>query len=310
MHVVIGKSFKTNKDTELIKFNKDYFEINLCFDNTNTIKIKLHKNKEIFFNDVKLKKISDIIGKIPVVIFTPESLEIISGSNQNRRQYFDLLSIKTSKKYLIYLTEYVKLIKFKNNHLKKDVIDRNYIKTINEKLSKLILYIYKYRIEIIKLINNKILNIHSDLTNDKEKINIEYISDFFDKDIEEIEEYLNKYIDIEIARKSSVKGIQKDIFNIYINNINISIYGSQGQKRTTMLSLLFSEMIILEENIGTKPILLLDDIMSELDENRAKLLFKKIKENQCIITTTEEYFNKEIENKIKIFKINEGNIVK
>ncbi|MEG2646262.1 MAG: DNA replication and repair protein RecF, partial [Clostridia bacterium] len=158
---------------------------------------------------------------------------------------------------------------------------------------------------IIEKLLEKAKKIQNSITNEQEKIELEYITDFKNKDKLHINEYLNSYSFMEIARKTSIKGIQRDDILININKVDVSKYGSQGQKRTVLLTLKLANFELLKEMKEQTPILLLDDIMSELDSQRISFLLKYIENYQSVITTTDSSFVKNIKN-IKIYKVLNG----
>ena len=171
-------------------------------------------------------------------------------------------------------------------------------------------YIYnivKYRKNVINNMLEKAKKIHEDITNKKEKIDLVYVTDFFELDKKKIKNILDSHLYIDIMRKSCVKGIQKDDIIIKINDMEVQKYGSQGQNRTAMLVLKLANFEVLKEIKEEEPILLLDDIMSELDENRINFLLKYIENYQSIITTTESEFIKNVDN-IKISKVSNGRL--
>ena len=305
-----GKSYRTIKDIEVVKFNEDFCRVNLIYKKNNIkneIEIYIDKNnkKQIKKNDIKITKLSNHVGEIPIVIFAPDSLNIVKGSPAKRRSFIDMICSQLSKSYLINLQEYNKCLKIKNSMLKKDNIDKNYIYVLHEKMSEYIYNIVKYREDVIKKIFNKAKKIHNDITNNKESIDLVYITDFLNFEKEKIKDILDSHLYIDILRKSSVKGIQKDDLSIKINNMEVQKYGSQGQNRTVMLVLKLANFEVLKEIKEEEPILLLDDIMSELDENRINFLLKYIENYQSIITTTDSSFIKNVEN-IKISKVSNG----
>lgn len=307
-----GKSYRTLKDNEIINFKKEYSKIELNYiknDSENKVNVYIDKNgkKIINQNEVKINKISDIIGNIPFVIFSPDSLDIVKGSPQKRRQFIDVVCSQISKKYLINLQEYNKYLKLKNNILKNENIDIEYLKIINEKLSEYIFEIVNYRKNIINKLLQKAKIIHFEITNNSEIIDLEYMTDFLEKSKEEIYNYLNSYLNIEIIRKMSLKGIQRDDLIIKINGLEVSKFGSQGQNRTALLTLKLSDFEIIKDIKEENPILLLDDIMSELDSNRINYLLKYIEKYQSIITTTDYNFIKNVTN-IKIYKVLNGTL--
>lgn len=294
----ITKSYRTYKDIEIINFNEDYSQIIVDYvdkiDNNlkeNNIKIYIDRNniKKIKENEVEIKKYSEYIGKYNIVIFSPESMDIIKGAPKNRRKFLDLLISQISKKYLITLQEYNKIVILKNNILKnnKNEVDLIFLDVLDEKISGFIEYLSFERKNMLEKILNKSINIQYQLTNEKEKIEIKYISDFENLNQIEILEVLKNNRNFDFIRKTSTKGIQKDDFEIYINDININKYGSQGQNRTVLITLKLSEIEILKEAKNTNPILLLDDVFSELDNSRINYLLDYIRDYQVIITTTD-----------------------
>ena len=309
-----GKSYRTLKDNELIMFNKEYCNIALEYEKNNMENITNFyidnlNRKQIKNNEVKIKKIADYVGEIPIVIFSPESLDVVKGSPSKRRNFVDMICCQLSKSYIIYHQEYKKCLKMKNNLLKNDHIDDNYMHVLHEKMSVYIKRIVEFRKDIIEKLNKFAVNIQKSITEDKEEINLIYNTDFLNMNEEDIKKYLDEHLYIDKLRKSSIKGIQRDDIEIYINGQEVSKYGSQGQKRTSLLTLKLANFELLKEEKNETPILLLDDIMSELDSKRINFLLKYIQNYQSIITTTEDTFVKNIDN-IKISKVSNGRLEK
>ena len=307
-----GKSYRTIKDIETVKFNTDFCRINLEYNKDNINKeIELYidksSRKQIKKDGIKVTKIADHVGEIPLVIFSPDSLNIVKGSPAKRRSFIDMICSQLSKSYLINLQEYNKCLKIKNSLLKNDNIDREYIYVLHEKMTEYIYNIVNYRNKIINKIYEKAKIIHNNITNNKENLELEYVTDFFNLDKNKIKEILDSHLYIDILRKSSVKGIQKDDLLIKINEMEVQKFGSQGQNRTAMLVLKLANFEVLKELKEEEPILLLDDIMSELDENRINFLLKYIENYQSIITTTDSSFVENVDN-IKISKVSNGRL--
>ncbi len=288
----IGKSFRTNKDIETIMLNKDNSLIECFFekeDRDGKIKIEINKKKNIFINGIKIKKLSELLGNINIVIFTPDDIEILKGGPQNRRKFLDIMISQLRPNYIYNLNMYLKTLEQRNNYLRQireEQKDENMLEIWDEKLADYATKICKYRTDYINNINKKIKNIHKEITNNKEEIKIEYISECQDKNT-----YLNllkQRRKLDIIKGYTTKGIHRDDFSVFINNKELNIYGSQGQHRTAILSLKISELQIIKDEIGEYPILLLDDFMSELDNNRRKNLLKYMKDAQVIITCTEK----------------------
>ena len=300
-----GKSFRANKDIELLKFDKEYFlsnieimkkdrelEMDFGFD-------KISNKKMIKVNGVIQKKISDIIGKLNVVVFKPEDIKIVTDSPSIRRKYIDYLISSISKSYLENITKYKKVMEERNNLLKEiklrlkgsknlDETDSNFLDIYDKLLSKLNCEIYNERKRVIEKLNNYIYDIHLKLTENyinNEKLHIKYVSNVAE-DIEKMYNNLSKSRPNDINKGYTSLGIHRDDYIISINSLDVSIYGSQGQKKSSIISLKLSELKVIEEVIGEKPVLLLDDYMSELDEKRRLKFLDIIEDIQIIITTT------------------------
>ncbi len=308
----MGKSFRTNKDKEMINLNKEKAVIEISFvksDREGKVKIELSNKKSIYLNGIKLKKLSELLGNINIVIFTPDDINILKGGPQNRRRFLDIMISQLKPNYMYNLSLYLKTLEQRNNYLrqiKEENKDENLLEIWDEKLADYAFIIFEYRNEFINKIKNKIKSIHKDITNEKEDIEIEYITECNNK--ENYIELLKKRRKLDIIKGYTTKGIHRDDFNISINDKQLNIYGSQGQHRTAILSLKLSELNIIYEEIGEYPILLLDDFMSELDENRRKQFLKNIKNTQIIITCTEK-FNIE-NNNFLIYNVKEGKVFK
>ena len=300
-----GKSFRANRDIELLKFDKEYFlsnieimkkdrelEMDFGFD-------KLSNKKMIKVNGVIQKKISDIIGKLNVVVFKPEDIKIVTDAPSVRRKYIDYLISSISKGYLENITKYKKVLEERNNLLKEIKVklkgnrvlekdDEDFLDVYDKLLSKLNCEIYNERKRVIEKLNNYIYGIHLKLTEsyiNNEKLHIKYVSNV-EEDIQKMYNDLMKSRLNDINKGYTSFGIHRDDYIISINSLDVSIYGSQGQKKSSIISLKLSELKVIEEVIGEKPVLLLDDYMSELDERRRLKFLDIIEDIQIIITTT------------------------
>ena len=249
------------------------------------------------------------MGNINTVIFTPDDINILKGGPQNRRRFLDIMISQLRPNYMHILNSYLKTIEQRNKYLrqiKEERKDENLLDIWDEKLAEYAIKICEYRHEFIEKITNKIEKIHNNITDEKEKIEIEYITECNNK--ENYLKLLKERRKLDIIKGFTTKGVHRDDFVIYINKKEINIYGSQGQNRTAMLSLKLSELQVIKDEIGEYPILLLDDFMSELDSTRRKNFLENIKDTQVIITGTEkldienlEYLEYNVSNG-KIFK--------
>ena len=292
-----GKSFRTNKDREMILKDKEFCNILINYENKNRkgkIKIQISDKKAIFINDIKIKKLSELLGTINVVLFSPDDINILKEGPSKRRKFLDMMIGQIRPKYIYTLSNYLKILEERNNYLKQINInnhDENLLEIWDEKLSEYGELVYLYRKEFINKIEKIIKNIHNEITEDKEKIEIKYVSDYENK--EKFIEKIRKNRSKDIYKGYTTVGIQRDDFIININGEPLNIYGSQGQHRTAVLSLKLCELEILKEECQENPILLLDDFMSELDETRIKNFLKYLKDIQVIVTCTDEIDIKE-----------------
>ena len=287
----LGKSFRTNKDKELIKENEKNSKIEIKFVKNNRnekIKLEITDKKRFYINDIPVKKISEIVGKINIVLFSPEDIEILRNEPIKRRKFLNIMISQLRPMYIHLMSEYNKGLEQRNNYLKQIKYEnksKNNLEIWDEQLVKLGIKIYEYRKEFIEKIKKKIKEIHSKITNNKENIEIKYKTNI-NKD-----NYLKKLkenIEIDIQKGYTSVGIHRDDFEIIINGKNVAIYGSQGQQRSSIISLKLAEAEVIYDEIEEYPVILLDDFMSELDKKRIHGFINNIKNNQVIITCTEK----------------------
>ena len=300
-----GKSFRTNKDKELINKEKSFSNIEIEYkrkDREQNIKKQIRDKKNVFLNDVNLKKLSELVGNINIVIFTPDNINILKEGPEPRRKFLNIMISQLRPKYLYILNRYINVLKQRNNYLKQKIFNEEMLDIWDEKLAEYGEIIYNYRKEYIEKIKEKIKDIHLEIT--KEEIDIDYISDCKNK-----EEYLKKLKEareLDKIRGFTSKGIHRDDFKIYINGEKVNVYGSQGQNRTAILSLKLAELKVIYEEIGEYPILLLDDFMSELDEKRISKFLSSIEFAQVLITCTKEI---KVKNST-LYKVTNGKVEK
>ena len=223
------------------------------------------------------------------MLFTPEDIGILKDEPSKRRRFLNITISQLKPVYLHTLNQYNKVLEQRNNYLKQikeEGKKEENLEIWDEQLASLGIKIYNYRKEYIEKINKKIKEIHLRTTENKENIRIEYKSNVNEKEyIEKVKERRK----LDIIKGYTTRGIHRDDFEIYINDKEISIYGSQGQLRSTIISLKLAEAEVIYEEIEERPILLLDDFMSELDKKRIQGFLGNIKENQVIITCTDSF---------------------
>ena len=304
-----GRSYRALKDKECVKFDEDYSKIEASFEKLtgkSDSMIFLSDSKSVKINGCLIDRLSELVGEYSMVIFTPDYLNLIKEGPGVRRQFIDSFISQVKPVYFKNLINYYRILKQRNNLLKQK---RNSIEETlflwDEKLASLGVEICAMREAAIEKINETV-NL-TDTENEKtEKIRFSYLpsvkGDFKNKDY--FIEFLKNNHERDIEKGITLYGPHRDDFEIFMNDINLKKFGSQGQMRSCVLKLKLSECMIIKEKTGEEPILLLDDILSELDEKRRKFFLSKIKDKQVIVTCTdkEEFFEKEA----RIFKVSEG----
>lgn len=289
----IGKSFRTQQDRELIKFDENFTKIYVEFEDrirTNEIEIAIRKDrkKQIKINEVPITKMGDLIGVFTVILFSPDELNLTKGSPSARRKFIDIALSQTRPKYYHILRRYNKVLEQRNNLIKKlkfspDKSSKETIYVWNEKLSEYGIQIIEYRKNFVEKLNEFSSKIHSEISG--ETFLVKYKPAFETK--EEFLEKLNSSIDKEIEQGFTLFGPHRDDLDLFTEGRDIKTYGSQGQHRSAVLSLKLAQADMIHEDTGEYPVLLLDDIMSELDSERRAYLVDKIKNKQVIITCTD-----------------------
>lgn len=290
----IGKSPRTNKDKELINWNgrEAYIKIYVSKERLDKkIEIKIFKEgkKGINVNSIKINKISELIGIFNVVMFSPEDLKIVKESPLFRRKFLDIELCKLSKKYYFNLVQYNKVLNERNIMLRKwNEQNSNILQVYDEQLSKYGGFIIKLRYQYVKNLCEKGKIIHSEITTSNEEIEFKYITSVknVDNAEEELLEILINNRKKDFDKKITSLGPHRDDFDIKINGIDTRSFGSQGQQRTSVLTIKFASLEIIKDTTGEYPVLLLDDVLSELDLNRQKYILSSINNIQTFITCT------------------------
>lgn len=310
----LAKSFKTNFDNSLIKERCKYFKIKIYYyDGKNTKKLEVYldkKGKKTKINSNIQKKLSDFISQYKIILLSPDELKLIKSSPSVRRNYFNIQLSQLYKDYIYSLNNYNILIKNKNEYLKKMMINVNiddrYLDVLDEKIVTEGLKIYNYRKNYIDLINKYINDIFDNYIPNN-NVYIKYLSDYEKNDYEYLIKILkqNRKKDINIGMTSF--GIHRDDYEFIHNNMNSKEYSSQGIQKLIVLAMKLSEVNIFINNYNIEPILLLDDLFSELDEKNRNNIFKSLNKNiQIFITTTDlKNINKNIIKKAKIYNLDE-----
>jgi len=284
------------------------------------LSLELHKsNKVVKINDNIINKISDYIGNLYVILSSPDDLQMIKGSPTERRNFLNIEISQLSSNYIKKYNEFNKILKMRNDYLKllftNNIGDYAYLEVLTNNLIDREIDIYMERKNFIDKVNKNLTDIYKDIANIKDlkiiyETNVEF-NDFNTQDIKRVlTEKYKKNQQREIAMGMTLYGPHRDDFTFKINDNDIKIFGSQGQQKLAFIALKFAEIPIFEEKTGTKPIILLDDIFSELDKTKKNKLIQYINNDYQVIITSND--TKDISKKIlkdsNIYKIKDGKI--
>ncbi len=322
-YLSITKPISINNDKSIIMRDKEGTSISTVVvdkDSSNKLTINVTSNgKKLLINSNEIKKHSDFIGKLKVILFTPDSLGIIKEGPGNRRRFLNIEISQLYVRYINILNEFNVILKQRNEYLKiirEGNYNKEYMNILNEKFISLSIDIYKYRKKFIDLLNRYIGSIFKDISS-YEGLSLRYITNIDLSDMNNIEKVLMEKIDAGFNRDviygSTLIGPHRDDFSFILEDNDLLLYGSQGQLKMAVLALKLAEIEVFKDICGENPVILLDDLFSELDINkRNKVINYLNKDMQTIITTTdlsnvdEEYINNsyifEIENGAVIYK--------
>ena len=328
-YLSMGTNFRGNKDLELIHWEQPYFRLRGKIKKNNSercydldIYVDREKHKQLKINGVKYKSMSELQNYLRVILFSPDDLRIIKGSPAERRRYLDAMMCQTEKGYYRLLHDYERVVTQRNNLLK----ELQYRQQNKSQLEVWNRYLVEYgsqiifkRLQFLKLLVPMARRIQQQLTQQSERFTVTYhcsmgaIGDFSLEQIKVLyRRIVQQKLAEEILRGTTLWGPHRDDLIFYLNGMDLKRYGSQGQQRTGILSLKIAELQTFYQYYGEYPLLLLDDVMSELDDNRRHDLLEIVKKNeiQTIITGANiELLTKEIV-KDEIFSIIEGKIIR
>ena len=310
------KSHRGTKDRDMIRFGEEESHIEAVVEKSGImyqIDMHLKKNspKGIAINKVPIRKASELFGIVNIVFFSPEDLNIIKNGPAERRRFIDLELSQLDKVYLNNLANYNRIVN-QRNHLLKDIYHQeDLIETLDIWDLQLIEYgtkIIERRKKFIEQVNEIISDIHKKLTGNKEQIELVYEPN---TGIFTLEQALKRSRERDLKMKSTSAGPHRDDICFLNKDIDIRKFGSQGQQRTAALSLKLSEIELVKRITKDKPVLLLDDVLSELDKHRQNYLLDSINDIQTLITCTgvDEFVNHRFSIN-KIFHVQNGQVVK
>lgn len=319
-----GRSHRTSKSVDMVKMGNNifYIKLHISRDESDCIIEISFDNQEkriIKINEIPIKKIGNLMGQFNAVLFSPEDLLIIKEGPSERRRFVDITLSQLRPAYFYDLQQYSKILTQRNSLLKEIQVKKSLLDTIevwNKKLAevgaKIIKSRYDFTIELSKIAKQR----HSNLTDGMENLDFKYVPAISIERNNDVKEIENNFIKIleqsltrEIIRGTTITGPQRDDYEFYLNDCNIKLYGSQGQQRTAILSLKLSEIEIMKAYTGEFPVLLLDDVMSELDIKRQQYLLNELKDIQTFVTCTDkDFFENKLKGEISYFNISRGEI--
>lgn len=320
-------SFRKPKTAQLVRWGAAHTRLTASVgDGSRSLDVMLQikdAQKFYYLND-KAKRIQDIKGTLPAVCFSPDDLNLIKGSQSIKRYALDALGSQLSANYYAVRKDYEKILKQKNQLL-KECADARYLESINEVFISISAQLSFKRAEVMMKLVPYIQEFYHAITGGQENIQVSYIPSWIDNNqeifleepftTEEARTALEKIFNAngfdEITRKRSLWGAHTDCVEFFINGKNAGIYGSQGQQRSLVLSLKLAEVALIQQVLGQQPVLLLDDVMSELDEARRTALVGFISRDiQTFITTTDlKYFNEEIVSRARIVSLENPSVL-
>lgn len=320
----LSRSFKTQDDTTAIRFETPFFDIEGRFQTRSlamNVRTVCHRTegKSVLLDKKRLDRLSELIGKLPVVVSSPEDVQIVSGSPGNRRRWMDIALSQLNGVYLKDLQQYRQALRQRNALLNASSIRTDNLDVWDRELAQTGSKIIRRRIDFIESFAGSAEKVYRQIAADKESVDLEYKSSIADgkaltgsaEDIQKVFlEQLHLGREREIQRKLSLYGPHKDELVLLLNKKNIRDYGSQGQLKTMAIALKFAEFLYMADRLEQKPLLLLDDVFSELDWDRRQHLMHYLDNaGQVFLTSADEGMKFDTHKSIKYFSVEQGRIL-
>lgn len=313
------RSFRTQNDKDLISFDQDYFKVSGEIQNEfghKKCQIIVFKNgKSIKVNETIIKKSSDYIGLLNCVSFAPNDLNFFSDSPRVRRKFMDIEATKLSNQYLHHLNSYFSFLKQRNALLKQPQFDDELLMILTQQLIDDMWVIVSHRLEIVEFLNQRTQEIFNHLTQSENKIEISLQTEFISQDETEFKKKMMDKMIQNKARDTYFKvthaGCHRDDLMTLFNDVDINSIASQGQKRLVLISLKLALIEFITAKLKEPPLLLLDDVFSELDQRHQNLFLQQCpKDIQTILTTTSVQELEHLNRLMTIFEVKAGQIHK
>ncbi len=296
------KSFRTNEDSDLIRKGEDFTRIELASDESMFKVVINRKNKSLFIDNVLAKRTSDFIGKLNAVLFKPSDLELFTQSPQERRKLLDIEISKLSYKYVQALLKYNSLLKDKNRLLKEIEPDEMLLKVINESMAPLIRIIIEEREKFFDYINEYISTNYAMISGTYKTITVKYKKCC---EIYEVKDKLDNSLEKDYYNHHANFGPHRDDYSFYMGDYEINSIASQGQKRMVLIALKFALVRYIQFINKKTPVLLLDDILSELDKDNQERLLNIIPDSMQVIITNTDVRDLKIAGNYKLIRLKE-----
>lgn len=289
----LGKSYFTSTDKNCVNHEHYFFRIESVFEENNlVITYEKSKQKKIVLDDIPIKKLSNYLGNFPVVVIAPDDNVILLGGSEERRKIINQTLIQTDFEYFNKLTKYQKVITQRNALLKASqnaYLDLTLLEVYNQELIPLAEFIFKKRQEFIQEIIPFFENAYANISEEKERFNIEYLSPLKNANYEKL---LKANLEKDKILRRTTSGIHKDDLDFYMNDLKIKTFGSQGQQKTFLLALKLAQHDYLQKKLSKSVFFIIDDVFDKIDSIRSKNLIKFVSEHlgQVFIS----YTNKQI----------------
>ena len=321
----LTKSNRQGLEENLIKFNEEIAKVEGLIRSNDLIKkqeVHITKNKkQLFINGKEIRRNREYISNFCVIAFTPNDLEIVKGSPNTRRNMLNIDISQLHNNYISYLNEYNQVIKIRNEYLKKMNLNGNsdirYLDVINEQMIMKSIKIYEYRYSFFEKVNELLPNIFKKITGlDNLKLSYNssiHVDVFNESEIrKKLETKLKKNLNIEMMQGMTLTGPHRDDFSFDLNGIDMKNFSSQGQQRMAVISLKIALIYLFKKELGEYPVLLLDDIFSEIDTKKRNKIIKYLKGDiQSIITTTDiNDINEELISNAQVYIVKKGKVTK
>lgn len=295
----LGKSPRTDRDKDLINWDKDWATVRTEFSSASTdgvIEIKLSKTekKRVAVNGLPIVKIGELLGWINVIYFSPEEIKVIREGPDARRRFMDIDLCQTDKNYLYTLGRYNRILSQRNNLLKSDGKNKDIGEMLSiwdRQLAKEGAKLYLKRRDFVEKISPIAAQVHQKLTDGREEMTVVYQTETEGDNAAQAESWLTQKLadtlEKQVRLGFTTNGVHRDDIKFTVNGVDIRKFGSQGQQRTAALALKIAEAKLIRQLTGEYPILLLDDVFSEIDACRSKQLLSYTAEIQTVLTATE-----------------------